>query len=110
MPCMQYALPVTDGPVLSPAPPPAEDPEHECGGEEEAGAQDGGDQRQQQQLSRARTCKCVSVLGHCYLLYNVATSSVLQTIHRFHKSVFTITEAFSWVKVPNSAFTFKTLC
>ena len=75
MPCMQYALPVTDGPVLSPAPPPAEDPEHECGGEEEAGAQDGGDQRQQQQLSRARTCKCVSVLGHCYLLYNVATSS-----------------------------------
>ena len=37
-----------------------------------------------------------------------------KTIHQFSQSVFTITEkaptrAFSWLKAPTSAFTFKTL-
>ena len=57
---MYHVSPVTDGPVLPPAPPPAEDPEHERYCEQEAGAEDGGDQRQEQQLARARGCKCVS--------------------------------------------------
>ena len=106
---LYHVTPVTDGPVLPPAPPPAEDPEHERGGEQEAGAEDGGDQRQEQQLARARGCKCVSerVAAICCILVLCTAPSVPQ-------SIFTITEkaptrAFTWLKAATTSFTFKTL-